>query len=81
MSAPQTNIEKQKKRHWAPLIGMALAALFGVLLILYWIGEEVAGSDPERPAEGTTSQPTAAPNEVIPPDAQQGRPAPSPSGG
>jgi hypothetical protein len=42
MSAPRTNIEKQKRRHWAPLAGMALVVLFGVGLILYWIFEEAA---------------------------------------
>jgi hypothetical protein len=28
MSAPQTNIEKQRRRHRGPLIGMALVVLF-----------------------------------------------------
>jgi hypothetical protein len=43
MSAPKTNLEKQKRRHWAPLLGMALVALFGVALIVYWQVEEAAG--------------------------------------
>jgi hypothetical protein len=42
MSAPKTNLEKQKKRHFAPLIGMALVALFGVALIVFWQFEEAA---------------------------------------
>jgi hypothetical protein len=33
MSAPDTDLEKQKKRHWGPLVimfaGLALAAIFG----------------------------------------------------
>lgn len=72
MSAPQTDPEKQARRHWAPLIGMALAALFGVLLISWWIGEEVAISDPPAPAtEVTPPAPGGAPVEVIPPAGQQ----------
>lgn len=51
MSAPQTNLDKQRKRHWAPLLGMALAVLFGVGVIFYWLGEEVATSDPPEPVE------------------------------
>lgn len=36
MSAPNTNVEKQEKRHAGPLIGMVAAVLFvGVLLIGY----------------------------------------------
>jgi hypothetical protein len=42
MSAPQTNIEKQRRRHRGPLIGMALVVLFGVLLITWWLFEEAS---------------------------------------
>lgn len=72
MSAPKTNIETQKRRHWAPLVGMALAALFGVLLIVYWIGEEVVDSDPPAPiAPGSVVTPAApgAPAEAVTPPA------------
>ncbi len=51
MSAPNTNIEKQARRHRGPLIGMALAVLFGVALIVYWLFEESAQSDPSAPLE------------------------------
>ncbi len=56
MSAPQTNIEKQKRRHWAPLVGSALVAVFGVLMILWWMTEETVeapGPDASAPAEAT----------------------------
>lgn len=33
MSAPDTNIEKQKERHRPSLAGMAIAAAFGVAMI------------------------------------------------
>lgn len=77
MSAPQTNLEKQKRRHWAPLLGMALVTLFGVGIILYWLGEEVAESDPQSPAgidAGTVNEPAqlTIPAEVIEPGAQPG---------
>ena len=51
MSAPNTNIEKQARRHRGPLIGMALAAVFGVLMIVYWLFQESAQSDPSAPPE------------------------------
>ena len=34
MSAPHKDVEKQEKRHKGPLTGMAIVAVFGVLLIL-----------------------------------------------
>ncbi|MGR3463355.1 hypothetical protein [Limimaricola sp.] len=52
MSAPQTDVEKQEKRHKGPLTGMAVVAVFGVLLILFllFIGFG-QGNEPE--AEST----------------------------
>ncbi len=56
MSAPDTNIEKQKRRHLGPLIGMALVALFGVAMIFFWLMHEAANSDPPaNPAAVTTT--------------------------
>lgn len=37
MSAPHTDVEKQEKRHKGPLTGMAIVAVFGVLLILFLV--------------------------------------------
>lgn len=51
MSAPQTNIEKQKRRHSAPLIGMIVVVLFGVAMIVWWGVEQAArapGPDSEE---------------------------------
>lgn len=77
MSAPNTNLDKQRKRHWGPLLGIVAATLFGVLLIVYWIGEEVVEADPEPPAgldAGTVNEPAQStiPAEVIEPGAQTG---------
>lgn len=48
MSAPQTNIEKQKRWHRGPLIGMAIVAIFGVGMIFFWLMDEAAsGDDPD----------------------------------
>ncbi len=64
MSAPHTNLETQKRRHRGPLIGMALVAIFGVALIVYWQFEEAAEgnsptSDTVQPETGT--EPASAP--------------------
>lgn len=77
MSAPQTDPEKQRRRHWVPLMGMALAAVFGIVVILYWLMEEAALSDPPQPASieapsGGAVQPQSGPTAVIEPEAQGG---------
>lgn len=79
MSAPRTNLEKQRRRHWAPLLGIALAALFGVAVIVYWLTEEAANSDPQPPAgndAGTVNEPAQStiPAEAIEPGMQIGEP-------
>lgn len=38
MSAPETNIERQKRRHWGPLIGIAAVIIFAVLIGIYYLG-------------------------------------------
>ncbi|WP_341211865.1 DUF2273 domain-containing protein [uncultured Limimaricola sp.] len=51
MSAPNTDVEKQEKQHKGPLVGMAIVAIFGVLLILFLVfigfGQ---GNEPEAEA-------------------------------
>jgi len=61
MSAPQTNLEKQKRRHKGPLIGMAVGLIVGVLLMIYW---GAAGSDDI--ATPPDAQDTTAPAVVQP---------------
>lgn len=67
MSAPDTNVERQKRRHIVPLIGIGIAAVFGVVLIVYWIFEEVAASDPVTQDEVIEAPATAIPPEVTAP--------------
>lgn len=52
MSAPDTNIEKQKSRHRGPLIGMAIGVGFALLLLfglMSWLA-----ANGETPAETGT---------------------------
>lgn len=35
MSAPKTNLEKQRRRHVGPLVGIALVVLFGAVMSLF----------------------------------------------
>jgi hypothetical protein len=38
MSAPDTNLDKQKKRHWGPLVGMGAGiALAAVLIVAFLV--------------------------------------------
>lgn len=74
MSAPNTNLTKERRRHWAPLLGMALAVLFGVGIILFWIADDTADAPgPDGAAtqiDGRTGEPVdngAAPTPVTPP--------------
>jgi hypothetical protein len=44
MSAPQTNPEKQRRRHRGPLIGITLVLIFVALIFVWWVLGEAAGS-------------------------------------
>jgi hypothetical protein len=61
MSPPDTNIEKQKRRHWAPLWGIGLALVFALGLFVWWItyvvdeGNEPEGADVQ--IDGATGEP------------------------
>lgn len=61
MSAPDTNVEKQEKKHKAPLGGMALVVGFALVLLVLLVffvfgnGEEPAGSEIVVGAGGETT--------------------------
>ncbi|NUH67178.1 hypothetical protein HTT03_17980 [Sulfitobacter sp. S0837] len=68
MSPPDTNLKKQERRHVVPLIGMALVVIFGIAIIVWWTGEEVATAPEDGTVveqgetvegEGTVEVPTA----------------------
>ncbi|MDZ4310913.1 MAG: hypothetical protein U1A24_10220 [Cypionkella sp.] len=80
MSAPNTNIEKQARRHRGPLIGMALAAVFGVGLIVFWLFEESSQSDPPAPQD-PQGQVQEAPTSAAPVTPAPGEGAIIPQGG
>ena len=48
MSAPQTNIEKQKRWHRGPLVGMA-AVIFFVGLMFLWLTGAFGPDEPDAP--------------------------------
>ena len=61
MSAPQTNIEKQKRWHRGPLIGMAIVAIFGVGMLFLWMMDEASNGDsPTGAPEATESSESPA---------------------
>ncbi|WP_199257413.1 hypothetical protein [Paracoccus binzhouensis] len=49
MSAPRTNIARQRRRHLVPIIGIAAAVLIAILGFLWWFADET--SNPEIPGE------------------------------
>ncbi|TVR48807.1 MAG: hypothetical protein EA386_03865 [Rhodobacteraceae bacterium] len=71
MTAPDTNVKKQAKKHKAPLIGMAVAGGVALVLLL-WLGSQYVTVTPDEnadppaaaeepaglPAEGDVSAPT-----------------------
>lgn len=62
MAAPQTDIEKQKRWHRGPLIGMALVVVFGVGLIAYWLIDESANRVEPDPTPAIQGQEVPADN-------------------
>jgi hypothetical protein len=62
MGAPDTNLERQKRRHRWPLIGIGVAVAFGVGMMLFWLFGTVSDATPPEGAEtqidGTTGDPT-----------------------
>lgn len=58
MSAPNTNLEKQRKRHRGPLIGIVLVILFVGIILVWWLGDEFSMS--ENPGSTTLDPATAS---------------------
>jgi len=57
MSAERTNIDKQARRHWGPLAGIALVIAFVVALVLYVMAgdPDAAITDQASPVASTDS--------------------------
>lgn len=65
MSAPQTNIEKQQRRHRGPLIGMVVVVIAVGIGFIWWLGYEATESDP---VQGSQTQIDGRTGEETTPD-------------
>ncbi|MFN3724491.1 MAG: hypothetical protein ACK4VZ_15785 [Paracoccaceae bacterium] len=63
MSAPNTNLEKEKRRHRGPLVGMIAAVVIVILGFVWWLGQEAAQTDiapgPQTIPQGSPAAETA----------------------
>lgn len=70
MSAPDTNVKKQERRHKVPLWGMSIGLAFAaVLLILYFVYLFAAGQEPgeaDVQIDGRTGEPVVNEETVTP---------------
>lgn len=57
MSAPQTNIPKQTRRHAPSLIAMALVVLFAIGLLGWWMFAATSDETPTTAPGGTLVAP------------------------
>lgn len=86
MSAPQTNIEKQQRRHRGPLVGMVVAVIAVGIGFVWWLGYEAAESDPPASTQGQidgrsgdpvpADAPMTTAPEAVPPVQQSEQPTP-----
>ncbi|RDW12816.1 hypothetical protein [Paracoccus thiocyanatus] len=82
MSAPRTDLDKQRRRHIGPIIGIIAVVLIALAGFLWWFDDET--SDPEMPGEvpgpvGEVPEPTA-PAPAPPADAPVGGAPTAPAG-
>jgi len=54
MSAPQTNLETQEKRHWGPIVGITLALTVAAVAAIYFLAAPAVENDAADP-DGTPS--------------------------
>lgn len=62
MTAPDTNLKKQKRRHRGPLVGMTVAVAVAVALLMWLLFRTLTGTpetteQPRAPAESTEAVP------------------------
>jgi hypothetical protein len=55
MSAPQTNIETQEKRHAGPLVGMVVAVLVVAAAAIWWAMSAQEPDPAQRPVTAVDS--------------------------
>ena len=56
MAAPDTNLERQKRWHRWPLIGIGASVAFGILMMFFWLFGTVSDADPESPVEAQSGE-------------------------
>lgn len=61
MAQPDTNVEKQARRHAGPLIGMAAVLLFVLVALVWWLSSAFSGPDPSEPSSTAEVPATSAP--------------------
>ena len=67
MSAPQTNLDKQKRRHRGPLIGMIVVVAFALTLLFFQMMDTAEQGQPTDSQGGSIDGRTGAPSEENPP--------------
>ena len=76
MSAPETNVKRQARRHRPPLIGIGLVLAFAAVAMFIWLaweasegntpGEDSVVIDTEEVAPGVAVEETVPADEVVP---------------
>lgn len=77
MSAPNTNLEKQKRWHRGPLIGMIAVVIFALSALAYLMLYTADGGTPADNGEGSIDGRTGLPSDETPPSAPIPAPAPA----
>lgn len=57
MTAPRTNVEKQKRRHSPALIGIAVAGVIVLLVVLFVVPQDLNEEDEVVAPEATATEP------------------------
>ena len=58
MAAPDTNLERQKRWHRWPLIGLGASVAFGILMMFLWLFGTVSDADTQSPIEERSGEQT-----------------------
>ena len=71
MSAPDTRLAKQKRRHWGPLVGMALLVGVALVFFVWFLGRSVdtesrMDSGPDATTVAPAGDTTGAPADTSP---------------
>lgn len=50
MAQPDTNVEKQVRRHAGPLIGISAVLVLVLIALIWWLASAFSGPDPSEPS-------------------------------